>query len=544
MGKEKSKHPRIEEVEVSRIVAPEDRNHRLIDVNASDIKALAYNIEVNGLMNAISVRERGDGLLEVIAGFRRFAAVNLLGLETVMARIYDVSDNEAYILSASENFMREPLSWTEQAKALKMMVESGTDYKSAAANLGWSESMVRRRAKLLTLTDAWMKTVGTEKFERWTVGHYELIAIYEPEIQAEILETISAAYPNNWTIDTLSQQLSRSSMLIKTAPWNVKDEALVPIAGSCAACQFRTGATPNLFDDEKSKDKVTYGDRCLKKHCWDAKMAAHSKIKIEKLKAKYPDMVLVTDSCDSPSPDIINRHNYDDCQKDAKGARVAYNVDNGQTKHIMLSTAGKTSKAARPKDESGKPVGPTIEERQQNLAGDRAKWMIAEVLKRLDKGDFEFTGSASALMIAFGTESKRNYFKDDGWKTYFKYADPKLPPKESVDNIVRQVIPIIRQRFGFGLNREEANERRGELANVCAIFGIDIHELNEAAEKAVPLPKALAQQIEAEKLKSKKPKDFSPPAVKVKGNIEKPKAKKTVKRATVLSKGGKKAKKR
>lgn len=78
-------------------------------------------------------------------------------------------------------------------------------------------------------------------------------------------------------LEELAQSIHREILSdLKHARWSVKDETLVPEAGSCLACPKRSGATPQLFPELNTKT-----DLCLDKGCFQTKLDAWIKREAE-----------------------------------------------------------------------------------------------------------------------------------------------------------------------------------------------------------------------------------------------------------------------
>lgn len=85
---------------------------------------LAENIRKLGLINPVTVYKRPDRMYELIAGQRRFLAINeILGWKEIPARIlpFPPSEIEAKALSFSENVMRNPLASTDLEDSIRLL---------------------------------------------------------------------------------------------------------------------------------------------------------------------------------------------------------------------------------------------------------------------------------------------------------------------------------------------------------------------------------------------------------------------------------------
>jgi len=79
-----------------------------------DVTGLAQSIAREGQLVPIEVRLRGPGRWQIIAGFRRVAALHLLQREQVLARLHDqLSDDEALALAVADGVTERPLGREE-----------------------------------------------------------------------------------------------------------------------------------------------------------------------------------------------------------------------------------------------------------------------------------------------------------------------------------------------------------------------------------------------------------------------------------------------
>lgn len=89
------------------------------------LQELAESIKKHGVIEAICVRPKADGRMEIIAGHNRVAAARLAGLATVPAIVQQLDDAQAAIMLVDSNLQhRETLLPSEKAFAYKLRLES------------------------------------------------------------------------------------------------------------------------------------------------------------------------------------------------------------------------------------------------------------------------------------------------------------------------------------------------------------------------------------------------------------------------------------
>ena len=102
-----------------------------------DVTSLAANIDRHGLLSPLNVTEHPDGNYTLIAGHRRFAALESLGITNVEVVVNGAieSDQDRIAAQYSENVMRKDLSAYEKAQVALELKEYGLNQKAVAADL-------------------------------------------------------------------------------------------------------------------------------------------------------------------------------------------------------------------------------------------------------------------------------------------------------------------------------------------------------------------------------------------------------------------------
>jgi ParB/RepB/Spo0J family partition protein len=122
----------------------------------SEIERLADSIRHVGLLEPLCVRPLRGDVYEVIAGERRWQAAQLLGISSVLCRVFNVTEQQAFVLAVTENLQRRELSPLEEAEAYQEMLDRGIARNRAtiARILGVSRPRITQRMKLLELDPA------------------------------------------------------------------------------------------------------------------------------------------------------------------------------------------------------------------------------------------------------------------------------------------------------------------------------------------------------------------------------------------------------
>ena len=141
----------IKLVPVNRIKAGVYQPRKSFDQN--DLNELAESIKENGLIQPIILRKAGeDEDYEIIAGERRFRAVQIAGLENIPAIVKKINNHEALELAIIENVQRSDLSLIEEAEGYKQLIqEFSYTQDQIAKRVGKSRSHITNLLRLLNL---------------------------------------------------------------------------------------------------------------------------------------------------------------------------------------------------------------------------------------------------------------------------------------------------------------------------------------------------------------------------------------------------------
>lgn len=119
------------------------------------IDELAVTIKQHGLLQPIIVREYEPGQYEIIAGERRFRAMQSLNFEKAPAIVQTMTDDESAAMALIENLQRENLTPIEEAEAYQELMKLNQMTQGQLADqMGKSQSFVANKLRLLKLSDA------------------------------------------------------------------------------------------------------------------------------------------------------------------------------------------------------------------------------------------------------------------------------------------------------------------------------------------------------------------------------------------------------
>ena len=153
-----------------------------------NLEELAQSIRVNGIVQPIVVRRKGNGY-QIVAGERRWRAAQRAGLQKVPAVVKDVTDEKLLELALVENIQRQELNAIEEAKAYKNLINTvGLTQEMVAERVGKNRTVITTSLRLLKLPDEIQKLIEEEKI---SAGHGRaLLMIDDLEAQKRIARTV------------------------------------------------------------------------------------------------------------------------------------------------------------------------------------------------------------------------------------------------------------------------------------------------------------------------------------------------------------------
>ncbi len=280
------------------------------------LNELAESIRTQGVLSPLLVRPKGPHSYETVAGARRYRAAQLAGLDSVPARIVELTDAQALETSIVENLQRRDVHPLDEATGYVALMHLDYTLEQISAKCGKTTAYVLARARLAHFAPA-----ATEAFakDEIGVGHALLLAKLQPEQQEEAL---AACYQETYgngskpkrillPVRHLQQWIEHNILLeLAVAPFSKKDAQLVPEAGSCVDCPKRTGHNTLLFAEIGANQP----DSCSDPKCYAAKIDAHVKQTV----AAKPKLVQISTAYGQPKDGgaAIPRNKYVEIRQD------------------------------------------------------------------------------------------------------------------------------------------------------------------------------------------------------------------------------------
>ena len=120
--------------------------------NINEITELSNSIDINGLINPITVRKDNDDKYEIIAGQRRFLAMKELNKHTIPCNIIIANDEKAEELSLIENLQKNNLSNCDKVKSFSKLYDNyANDYDKIKSLVKVSKATIKKYLRIKDL---------------------------------------------------------------------------------------------------------------------------------------------------------------------------------------------------------------------------------------------------------------------------------------------------------------------------------------------------------------------------------------------------------
>ena len=202
-SRKEEKLPRIYDIPLSEIDDFPDHPFQVkLD---EDMAQLVKSILANGIITPVTLRKKGDGRYEMIAGHRRKKACEIAGFTTIKAEIKELTQEEATIFMVESNLQRSTILPSEKAFAYKMRLEAmnrqgqrsvtssplGTRLRSdevLAQQTGDSRNQIHRYIRLTYLIKPLLDMVDGERIALRPAVELSYLQAQE---QQDLLEAVS-----------------------------------------------------------------------------------------------------------------------------------------------------------------------------------------------------------------------------------------------------------------------------------------------------------------------------------------------------------------
>ncbi len=217
---------------------------------------LADSIRSQGLIQPIVVRKMGNRY-ELIAGERRWRAVQKAGLDQIPAVIKEVNDESAAAMALIENLQRENLNPIEEAFAMSNLTkEFDWTHQEVADALGKARATVSNMLRLLELPNEVREMMKQEKL---TMGHARALLSLPANKQIHVASTIVA---KNLTVRQAEQVIRKliNSDNNKSSKSSKKDPNIQNLENIIADTLGAAVAIKQNANSKKGKIEIQYND--------------------------------------------------------------------------------------------------------------------------------------------------------------------------------------------------------------------------------------------------------------------------------------------
>jgi ParB family chromosome partitioning protein len=169
------------------------------------LQELSQSIKHQGVLQPLIVRNHPilEGCFELVAGERRWRALQLAGETQAPVIIKKLGDNEALEVALLENIQREDLTPIEEGQCYhELMQLHGLTQEELARKLGKDRSTISNMVRLLALPKAIQQDL---EMGRLSAGHARaLLSFSEPTEQLKLRERLLL---NNWSVRETEKQV-------------------------------------------------------------------------------------------------------------------------------------------------------------------------------------------------------------------------------------------------------------------------------------------------------------------------------------------------
>lgn len=186
------------------------------EFTADELSELVESIRENGLLQPLVVRPApgAPDRFELVAGERRFRAIDTLGWKDVSVLVRDVDDETLLVLALVENLQREALNPLEEAEGYRTLADTfGMTQEEIARSVGKNRSTVANLLRLLRLPPSIRRMLQNDEL---SMGHARaLLAVENPGRASELARK---AVQKGWSVREVERRASRAREGLRRKP--------------------------------------------------------------------------------------------------------------------------------------------------------------------------------------------------------------------------------------------------------------------------------------------------------------------------------------
>ncbi|UXR73916.1 ParB/RepB/Spo0J family partition protein [Staphylococcus sp. IVB6238] len=200
----------VETIRIERIVPNRYQPRQTFD--RARIEELAESIREHGLLQPIVVRPIEENMYEIIAGERRFRALQMNQMTEAEVLVRHLDDEETAVVALIENIQRENLSAVEEAEAYKKLLAfEGITQAELAKSVGKSQSFIANKLRLLKLTPCVLQAIRDHQI---TERHGRALVGLSAERQEEMLALIVKQQLNVKQTEDKLKETAKSEVVV------------------------------------------------------------------------------------------------------------------------------------------------------------------------------------------------------------------------------------------------------------------------------------------------------------------------------------------
>ena len=244
-------------------IAPNHFQPRRVFTEA-ELAELESSIKASGLLQPITVRTRGAGGWELVAGERRLRAATRLGWTEIPALVRDFDDREMLTLALVENLQRADLNALEEAEGYQRLIdEFRLTQQQVADAVGKDRTTITNLLRVLALPAPIRKMVESGHI---SAGHARaLLAVKDERIQLEIASEIVAHQLSVRDVEARARALAGDKPARPTKPGVAGQSSPAPHANPAVRSieeqlrrHFQTDVSIQALGGEKGVLRVSF----------------------------------------------------------------------------------------------------------------------------------------------------------------------------------------------------------------------------------------------------------------------------------------------
>lgn len=480
-----------------------------------DVAELRESIAAAGQTTPAIVRVHPTkkGHWELAAGARRKVACESLRIK-LAAIVRDIPDKDFEDLILIENLQRQDPDPLQEALLIERRLAAGASPTDICARYGKTDSWLRRRVKLLALTEkaraAWA-TGGT--FSHFTAGMMEFIATLPPDEQDGMADD-RWSMSDVTSLDALLKDHRRQSCSLASAEWLSDHRTFVEGCGP--GCAKNTA--DSLFPDPEHPCGA-----CPDRACFNKRADLFRDAKIAEAIGERPltDFILFSSAGYVPPLTIAAttrkaltswevKERYKVCKTEKPGRQIALDIGDSQNPVVAwLEPKDVKTKQALANGEPVKTNGKG-EDPKDRLFGKRlaalnerlVKAIAATPVENIEGGPANIVRYVAAFGIA-GTRSHCSHKSDyaKAWADSFDNKADALVPlfdgglgkKGSRAAVLwHSVKPMLTGRLAFAKNSDLLPDwKQAEMRNIARVIGFPFAtEWKKICTTDIPVPKS------------------------------------------------------